>query len=159
MVQEDCSVACHSGVVSLPDGPLKSQVKRRKVRDAITGKSDRVIPVICRYAAAAEEGQEEDEEAGTLLNSKCGADCMGKCFQNFGAALVPGNKADVEVYCKSRCVYMCDVVEDKSSPATKLIQTADPLNALSGRKRFASAQLPPFRAFAPGSGSCLKASR
>ena len=93
-----------------------------------------------------------------MLNSKCGEDCMGKCFQNFGAALVPGNKADVEVYCKSRCVYMCDVVEDKSSPATKLIQTADPLNALSGRKRFPSAQLSPSHAFAPGSGACLKAS-
>ena len=55
-------------------------------------------------------------------------------------------RADVEVYCKSRCVYMCDVVEEapsasssqapaSASSVTSSPQAADPLNALSGRKR------------------------
>jgi hypothetical protein len=33
-----------------------------------------------------------DGENSDLLRSKCGEDCMGKCFKNFGAALVPGNR-------------------------------------------------------------------
>eukprot|EP00283_Hemiselmis_rufescens_P020467 CAMPEP_0173455160 /NCGR_PEP_ID=MMETSP1357-20121228/53756_1 /TAXON_ID=77926 /ORGANISM="Hemiselmis rufescens, Strain PCC563" /LENGTH=194 /DNA_ID=CAMNT_0014422261 /DNA_START=1 /DNA_END=585 /DNA_ORIENTATION=+ len=60
---------------------------------------------------AAEEEDEEDGDEG-LLQSPCEKDCMPKCFNNFGAALVPGNRADVEVYCRSRCVFNCDGAQE-----------------------------------------------
>jgi len=87
--------------------------------------------------AAAADDDEDPDEGSALLRSACGTGCMDKCFTNFGAALVPGNRADVEVYCKSRCVYMCDVTEEDvaAGAATGPVQPADPLNALSGKKR------------------------
>mmetsp|Transcript_18857 Transcript_18857/g.29488 ORF Transcript_18857/g.29488 Transcript_18857/m.29488 type:complete len:217 (-) Transcript_18857:384-1034(-) len=44
---------------------------------------------------------EEAEEQDPVLTSSCGKICMEKCFSSFGQALVPGNRADVEVYCRS----------------------------------------------------------
>ena len=92
--------------------------------------------------ADADAPDEEAEDAtGALLASACGKDCLTKCFANFGAALVPGNRADVEVYCRSRCVFLCDVVDDvaptlgQTGPSATTQRAADPLNALAGRQR------------------------
>lgn len=95
-----------------------------------------------RAGADADAPDEEAEDAtGALLASACGKDCLTKCFANFGAALVPGNRADVEVYCRSRCVFLCDVVDDvaptlgQTGPSATTQRAADPLNALAGRQR------------------------
>ena len=95
-----------------------------------------------RAGADADAPDEEAEDAtGALLASACGKDCLTKCFANFGAALVPGNRADVEVYCRSRCVFLCDVVDDvaptvgQNGPSATTQRAADPLNALAGRRR------------------------
>ena len=40
-------------------------------------------------AVGGEDGEENEEGEDSLLKSKCGQDCLGKCFTNFGEALVP----------------------------------------------------------------------
>jgi hypothetical protein len=42
-------------------------------------------------AVGGEDEEENEEGEGSLLKSKCGQDCLGKCFTNFGEALVPHN--------------------------------------------------------------------
>ena len=49
----------------------------------------------------------EAREEG-LLASPCGTSCMRVCLADFGAALVPGTRVDIEVYCRSRCIFTCD---------------------------------------------------
>ena len=55
-----------------------------------------VIFCVCFFGqrsaiAVGGEDEEENEEGDSLLKSKCGQDCLGKCFTNFGEAFVPQN--------------------------------------------------------------------
>jgi hypothetical protein len=38
-----------------------------------------------------DDDDDDDDEDLALFRTPCGKDCMTKCFENFGAALVPGN--------------------------------------------------------------------
>jgi hypothetical protein len=45
-----------------------------------------------RQDTSLEDDEEEEGEEFAFLRSPCGKDCMQKCYENFGAALVPGNR-------------------------------------------------------------------
>ena len=74
------------------------------------------IAVGAEDAVGGEDEEENEEGEDSLLKSKCGQDCLGKCFTNFGEARDPHNNT-------AMCAHTHNFAKHKTIPRKNTLPT------------------------------------